>query len=169
MPSNWVFRVGIWILRMPHKKHGRTHAIKIAHKIKSHPTIAQAKHNKRFKSTPLQNRLKWSHGYYCNNWNRRDCIDGFRLFFFHHCRGFVTVVFCSELDEHIAKNGPAGLFKLNADGELAFDLMRSRRLRADNEGPYPPKPIHCVLIDRQTKWPQYVLITSEALTKKNRK
>ena len=76
----------------------------------------------------------------------------------------MTVNFCSELDKLIARNGPAGLFKINSDGELAFDLMRSRRLRADNEGPFPPCDIHCVLIDQQTNWPQYALITSAALT-----
>ena len=76
----------------------------------------------------------------------------------------MTLKFCSELDQLIAEQGPAGLFKLNSDGELIFDLMRSRRLREDNVGPYPIQRLHCVLIDNPTKWPQYVLLTSLALT-----
>ena len=72
--------------------------------------------------------------------------------------------FCSELDRSIAASGPAGLFKFNSDGELAYDNKRSRRLREDNKGPIPLKHIHCLLIDRKTLLPQYALITSTALT-----
>ena len=76
----------------------------------------------------------------------------------------MSIPFVDPFDEEIATAGPAGLFTLNHDGDLCFDLVQSRYLRKHNEPPFPVHLCHCMLIDTKTRWPQYALITSKRLT-----
>jgi len=75
--------------------------------------------------------------------------------------------FMDEFDHAIAHEGPAAIFTLNHDALLSLDPNRSRDFRTQNQGPYPIKWCHCVLVDGATQWPQYALITSPALTEKH--
>ncbi len=77
----------------------------------------------------------------------------------------MSAEFISELDEEVANHGPAAVFTLNHEGSLQLDILRSRDFRSQNSPPYPlsPKPLHCVLVDESTGWPQYALITSTNL------
>ena len=76
----------------------------------------------------------------------------------------MSILFVDSFDEILAKTGPAGLFTLNHDGDLCFDLVQTRYLRNQNTPPFVKKQCHCMLLDKQTRWPQYALITSLQLT-----
>ena len=73
------------------------------------------------------------------------------------------MIFADPFDEALAKSGPAALFTLSHQGELRVDVMKSRELWRQNQGPFLVEACHCVLIDHETNWPQYALITSPQL------
>jgi len=73
------------------------------------------------------------------------------------------MLFTDPFDEELANTGPASLFTLSHDGELQIDVMRTRELRRQHQGPFPKEHCHCVLIDQATQWPQYALLTSPGL------
>lgn len=73
--------------------------------------------------------------------------------------------FLDIFDEILAKEGPPCVFTLNYEGCLQFDLLRSRDILRQNPNPIKKEWCHCVLIDHETKWPQYVLFTSPDLCK----
>ena len=75
-------------------------------------------------------------------------------------------VFADEFDCHLAHNGPAGLFTMTHEGELQFDLFRTRDWIRRFQSSMNESNIewsHCVMIDSATKWPMYCLITSSEL------
>ena len=76
----------------------------------------------------------------------------------------MSIQFVDSFDELLAHTGPAGLFTLNHDGDLCFDLVQTRYLRNQNKSPFSKKQCHCMLVDKKTRWPQYALITSLQLT-----
>ena len=74
--------------------------------------------------------------------------------------------FADPFDLDLAQNGPPGLFTLSHDGELQFDLFRTRNWRRrflTSEKALTASWNHCVCIDTQTHWPMYVLITAREL------
>ena len=75
--------------------------------------------------------------------------------------------FLDEYDERLAKEGPPGIFTLNYEGCLQFDLLRSRDVSRQNPNAQKREWCHCVYIDHETLWPQYVLCTSPDLCKRH--
>ena len=74
--------------------------------------------------------------------------------------------FADSFDRRLADLGPAGLFTLTHEGELQFDLFRTRdwRRRFLTTGVTLENSWnHCVCIDTETKWPMYVLMTAKEL------
>ena len=76
--------------------------------------------------------------------------------------------FADPFDRVLAVSGPSGLFTLTHEGEIQFDLFRTRdwRRRFLKPGHTSDADVswnHCVCIDTETKWPMYVLITSTDL------
>ena len=71
--------------------------------------------------------------------------------------------FLDDFDERLAKEGPPCVFTMNYEGCLQFDLLRSRDISRQNPNATTRKWCHCVYVDRQTLWPQYVLCTSPDL------
>ncbi len=76
--------------------------------------------------------------------------------------------FTDDFDAQLAETGPPGLFTMNHDGELQFDLFRTRDWRRrfwseEDKGSNTLEFCHCVCIDATTQWPMYVLITSAQL------
>ena len=74
--------------------------------------------------------------------------------------------FADPFDRVLAISGPAGLFTLTHDGEIQFDLFRTRDWRrrfckVEDRGEISWN--HCVCIDSETKWPIYVLMTADVL------
>ena len=71
--------------------------------------------------------------------------------------------FMSSFDKTLSEVGPPAFFRLSHEEELFVDVMRSRDLYRQNDPPYPLEQCHCMIIDLETKWPQYGLITSPRL------
>ena len=74
--------------------------------------------------------------------------------------------FADPYDFDLAQTGPAGLFTLTHEGELQFDLFRTRDWRRRflmNDVTLEMSWNHCVCIDTQTQWPMYVLMTANEL------
>ena len=74
--------------------------------------------------------------------------------------------FADPFDRILAVSGPSGLFTLTHEGEIQFDLFRTRDWRRRFLKPNDTADIswnHCVCVDTETKWPIYVLITSDDL------
>lgn len=74
-----------------------------------------------------------------------------------------SVRFTDDYDFMLAKDGPAGLFTLTHEGELQFDLFRTRDWR--RRFTHPDTVLesvwcHCVMLDKLTGWPMYCLITA---------
>lgn len=77
-----------------------------------------------------------------------------------------NIVFTDSFDEIIATHGPMGLFTLTHEGEVQFDLYRTRdwkRRFLSDQGDVFIDWCHCVMVDRATGWPMYCLITSPVL------
>lgn len=72
--------------------------------------------------------------------------------------------FTDEFDRLLAENGPPAIFTLTHDGELRVDAMRTRNFW-QRCSPIPKKVewCHCLLVDKETQWPQYALLTSPEL------
>ena len=79
----------------------------------------------------------------------------------------MSLPFVDVFDEELAKSGLPAMFSINHEGFLSFDLLRTRSLWVLNEGPYDLKNCHCMLVDNETGWPQYALITSPGLTRQH--
>ena len=76
------------------------------------------------------------------------------------------VKFADPFDRVLAISGPSGLFTLSHDGQIQFDLFRTRDWRrrfCNVEDTTQISWNHCVCIDSETKWPMYVLMTADAL------
>ena len=76
--------------------------------------------------------------------------------------------FADPFDQALALSGPAGLFTLKHEGEIQFDLFRTRdwnRRFSKTDGVKGVSWNHCVCIDSATKWPIYVLITGADLVR----
>ena len=73
--------------------------------------------------------------------------------------------FLDEFDERLAREGPPAVFALNFEGCLEFDLFRSRDISRQNPNAVSRDWCHCVYIDNDTSWPQYLLCTSSDLCK----
>ena len=76
------------------------------------------------------------------------------------------VKFADPFDHALATAGPVGLFTFTHEGELQFDLFRTRDWRRrflQKEDVCEVSWNHCVCIDSETKWPIYVLMTSDLL------
>ena len=76
------------------------------------------------------------------------------------------IKFADPFDCELASNGPAGLFTMNHEGELQFDLFRTRDWRrrfVTTKTPLITSWNHCVCVDTETQWPMYVLITASEL------
>ena len=74
--------------------------------------------------------------------------------------------FADPYDRQLATAGPAGLFTLTHDGDLQFDLFRTRDWRRRflvSTDVIKMSWNHCVCVDTATQWPMYVLITSNEL------
>ena len=71
--------------------------------------------------------------------------------------------FMSAFDKTLSEVGPPAFFRLSHEEELFVDVMRSRDLYRQNQPPYPLESCHCMVIDLETNWPQYALITSPKL------
>jgi len=75
------------------------------------------------------------------------------------------MTFADPYDQQLAEQGPAGLFTFTHDGELQFDLFRTRDWRR-RFAKYARMSVvwnHCVCTDVATGWPMYVLITGNEL------
>lgn len=77
----------------------------------------------------------------------------------------IEVTFADPYDQLLAEKGPAGLFTFTHDGELQFDLFRTRdwRRRFAKCDQMAIVWNHCVCRDVATGWPIYVLITCDEL------
>ena len=75
------------------------------------------------------------------------------------------MTFADPYDQLLAEQGPAGLFTFTHDGELQFDLFRTRdwRRRFAKSDCMLTVWNHCVCTDVATGWPIYVLITGNEL------
>ena len=76
------------------------------------------------------------------------------------------VKFADPFDYELATSGPAGLFTFTHEGELQFDLFRTRDWRRRFLKEKSLREVswnHCVCIDSETKWPIYVLMTADTL------
>ena len=73
--------------------------------------------------------------------------------------------FIDPFDQALAETGIPGIFTFNHEMVLQFDLIRTRDFRRQNPGPYQRTWVHCVLVDRETSWPQYVLATAPELVR----
>ena len=76
------------------------------------------------------------------------------------------IVFTDEFDEMMALQGPVGLFTLTHEGELQFDLFRTRdwkRRFLSDISECTIQWCHCVMVDGATGWPMYCLLTSSDL------
>ena len=76
------------------------------------------------------------------------------------------IVFTDVFDQQMATEGPPGLFTLTHEGELQFDLFRTRDWKrrfhkGDNNSTIDWN--HCVMIDIATGWPMYCLVTGLGL------
>lgn len=71
--------------------------------------------------------------------------------------------FLDDFDERLAKEGPPCVFTMNYEGCLQFDLLRTRDIARQNPNATRKEWCHCVFVDDETKWPQYVLCTSPEL------
>ena len=73
--------------------------------------------------------------------------------------------FADPYDQLLAEQGPAGLFTFTHEGELQFDLFRTRdwRRRFCSGDPIAVSWNHCVCTDVETGWSMYVLITGDEL------
>ena len=71
--------------------------------------------------------------------------------------------FMSSFDKTLSEIGPPALFRLSHEEELFVDVMRSRDLYRQNDPPYALELCHCMIVDFETQWPQYALITSPNL------
>lgn len=73
--------------------------------------------------------------------------------------------FADPYDQLLAEHGPGGLFTFTHDGELQFDLFRTRdwRRRFATSDRMVVAWNHCVCTDVATGWPIYVLITCNEL------
>lgn len=77
-----------------------------------------------------------------------------------------NVVFTDDFDEMMASQGPVGLFTLTHEGELQFDLFRTRdwkRRFHSNMSESIIQWCHCVMVDSATGWPMYCLLNSPDL------
>ena len=84
----------------------------------------------------------------------------------------MTIAFCDEFDRAMAQAGIPGVFTVDADGELRFDLGRTRDfwqhrgLGSEGAvvfGAEALEACHCLLRDKANGWTQYVLLTSPLL------
>ncbi|MAA80154.1 MAG: hypothetical protein CL916_12950 [Deltaproteobacteria bacterium] len=75
--------------------------------------------------------------------------------------------FLDDFDERLAKEGPPSVFTLNYEGCLQFDLLRSRDIARQNPNAKRHEWCHCVYVDHETLWPQYVLCTSPELCQRH--
>ena len=78
----------------------------------------------------------------------------------------IDMKFADPFDHSLALSGPTGLFTLTHEGEVQFDLFRTRdwkRRFSKTDGVMRVSWNHCVCIDSETKWPMYVLITGTEL------
>jgi len=74
--------------------------------------------------------------------------------------------FADPYDLELAKSGPCGLFTMTHEGELQFDLFRTRDWRRRFLTTNVDVRVvwnHCVCIDTKTQWPMYVLMTANEL------
>ena len=77
-----------------------------------------------------------------------------------------VVNFTDLFDQKLAENGPPGMFTFTHDGEIHFDLFRTRDwLRRFPVLKDTIKWNHCVCIDIATQWPMYVLFTSDEMVR----
>ena len=72
-------------------------------------------------------------------------------------------MFCSPFDENLAASGPAGVFLLDASGELRFHLTWTRDAWGRAPGPHEPGWRWLLLRDRDTGFVQLALVTSPTL------
>ena len=78
----------------------------------------------------------------------------------------IEMKFADPFDHALALSGPPGLFTLTHEGEIQFDLFRTRdwnRRFPKTDSVMGVSRNHCVCIDSETKWPIYVLITGNEL------
>ena len=75
--------------------------------------------------------------------------------------------FLDDFDERLANEGPPGIFTLNFEGCLQFDLLRTRDISRQNPNAQTREWCHCVYVDHATLWPQYVLCTSPDLCQRH--
>ena len=80
--------------------------------------------------------------------------------------------FCDVFDQNMAQSGVPGVFVLDVDGELRFDLGRTRDFWQHRGlgsggsvvlGVSTLEACHCLLRDKANGWTQYVLLTSPLL------
>jgi hypothetical protein len=74
----------------------------------------------------------------------------------------------STFDEYLATTGVSALFTLSHEGELRLDVERTRDFIRENpkcvlEQEEDVKWNHCIALDHETQWPQYLLITNDGL------
>ena len=101
-----------------------------------------------------------------------ECVGIYCLSSLNNSKTFLDVVvensliFADPFDHDLAVSGPPGLFTLSHEGEVQFDLFRTRDWRrrfGTNQSAPEVTWNHCVCIDSETKWPIYVLITATEL------
>ncbi len=79
----------------------------------------------------------------------------------------------TAFDEFLATADVPAIFTLSHEGELRLDVERTRDFVRENpEALLEPQKgrhwNHCVAVDQETKWPQYLLITGEELCQHSR-